>query len=73
MENKQQMDLQCGLKSSSIMEDRKLTLKHPHGEKQQDGLAILINLRNDGQLPWLIETLESKSCLVLKIWTLFLT
>ena len=28
-------------------------------EKQQDGLAVLINLRNDGQLPWLIESLES--------------
>ena len=28
-------------------------------DKQQDGLAILINLRNDGQLPWLIESLES--------------
>ena len=26
--------------------------------KKQDGLAILINLRNDGQLPWLIESLE---------------
>ena len=28
-------------------------------EKKQDGLAVLINLRNDGQLPWLIESLES--------------
>ena len=28
-------------------------------EKQQDGLAVLLNLRNDGQLPWLIESLES--------------
>ena len=28
-------------------------------EKKQDGLAALINLRNDGQLPWLIESLES--------------
>ena len=28
-------------------------------EKKQDGLAILIHLRNDGQLPWLIESLES--------------
>ena len=28
-------------------------------EKQQDGLAVLITLRNDGQLPWLIESLES--------------
>ena len=28
-------------------------------EKQQDGLAVLMNLRNDGQLPWLIESLES--------------
>lgn len=27
--------------------------------KRQDGLAVLINLRNDGQLPWLIESLES--------------
>ena len=28
-------------------------------KKRQDGLAVLINLRNDGQLPWLIESLES--------------
>ena len=28
-------------------------------KKQQDGLAVLINLRNDGQLPWLIESLKS--------------
>ncbi|WP_316506227.1 hypothetical protein [Nitrosopumilus sp.] len=28
-------------------------------DKIQDGLAVLINLRNDGQLPWLIGSLES--------------
>ena len=28
-------------------------------DKPQDGLAVLINLRNDGQLPWLIESLEA--------------
>ena len=28
-------------------------------DKKQDGLAILINLRNDGQLPWLLDSLES--------------
>ena len=28
-------------------------------DKKQDGLAVLINLRNDGQLPWLLESLES--------------
>ena len=28
-------------------------------DKKQDGLAVLINLRNDGQLPWLMESLES--------------
>ena len=27
--------------------------------KKQDGIAVLISLRNDGQLPWLIESLES--------------
>ena len=27
--------------------------------KIQDGLAVLINLRNEGQLPWLIGSLES--------------
>ena len=28
-------------------------------DKEQDGLAVLVSLRNDGQLPWLIESLES--------------
>ena len=28
-------------------------------DKRQDGLAVLINLRNEGQLPWLIDSLES--------------
>ena len=29
-------------------------------DKPQDGIAVLINLRNDGQLPWLIESLEER-------------
>ena len=28
-------------------------------DKKQDGLGVLINLRNEGQLPWLIDSLES--------------
>ena len=28
-------------------------------EKRQDGLAVLLTLRNEGQLPWLIESLKS--------------
>ena len=27
--------------------------------RRQDGLAVLINMRNEGQLPWLIDSLES--------------
>ena len=29
-------------------------------EKRQDGLAVLLTLRNDGQLPWLVDSLKSK-------------
>ena len=28
-------------------------------EKRQDGLAILVTMRNEGQLPWLIDSLKS--------------
>ena len=27
-------------------------------EKRQDGLAILVTMRNEGQLPWLIDSLK---------------
>ena len=29
-------------------------------EKRQDGLAVLLTMRNEGQLPWLIDSLKSK-------------
>ncbi|WP_420545547.1 hypothetical protein [Nitrosopumilus sp.] len=28
-------------------------------EKRQDGLAVLLSMRNEGQLPWLIDSLKS--------------